>query len=251
MDYDEVIVNEHYRDEITEEIVNRILNKPGKLTPRDLDTILEYYGMSLSDLVNRIRSRQHSHQENLKRTGRTEVVTKNMEPNESYTTITIPLLCNESPTKKATSSPKKRTSSSGSKSKSSKKKRHSSRPKVSFSTVKKIIGKKKFTSTDLKKLAHHYNVSVKNAIPEVWFAAAKKGHLLIMKELYKNGHVRDLSMTNRKGITAEEIAEDNRRGHIARWLTSTTTKKVPIGDESDYHFRQAYSDDSYNSSDSD
>lgn len=240
MDYDEVIVNEDYHDEVTEEFVNGVINKPGPLTPRELDLILRYFGMTLGDLLDRIkRIKQIRMPDNKDDDEHEHEYLVNEEDDGSYITITVPLLCNTPPPAVPTSPRKTRRKR---RSKRTTRPRSKTKKGPAFATIKKIVNKKKFTNTDLKKLAQHYSVPKKEGITAIWFAAAKKGHLYIMKQLQKNGHVKDVNITNRKGLTAEEIAEDHNRGHVSKWLTGTSTKHVPIGDKSDYKFSQAFSD---------
>lgn len=222
MNYDEVIVNKDFKngtDRATAQDIERIINKPGKLTKSDLKVIAGFFGLTLKDLVNEVRKTSQE---------------KQSEYSES---ITVPLPMEIQPISK--SKPKSKTK---------KKKRRSSNKKspkktVTYAKIKKIVNKKKIPKHEMKLLCWHYNIPIRKGIQGVWFAAAKKGHIYIMKCLHKKGHIDDVNLTNEKGITAQQIAEKNRRGHISKWLSSESTQKVDISKNSGYrHFKQTYSD---------
>jgi len=121
-----------------------------------------------------------------------------------------------------------------------KKKVPKSPPKrVSFQKVQQIVKKKKIADHERKLLAIHYSVPVRFKIEGVWFAAAKKGHIQVMKQLYKNGHITDTNITNNHGQTAQQIAETNGRGHVAKWLQEESTQTVDLYVPRPRYFRQS------------
>ena len=224
MNFSQVIVNENYS---TSNEIQNIINKPGKLTSEDLDKVCKYFNMTLNELMSKVKKNS----KNYKKIKKTPLAPPVPEYSEKIV-ICLPMSIQPKPKLK----PKLKKKSKSPKTPKNKKR------KLSYRRLKTIVNKKKISKHETKLLTFQYNIPIKRGLSGVWFAAAKKGHIYVMKTLYKNGHIKDVNITNKNGITAQEIAEGNKRGHIAKWLSSQSIQKVDISKNSGYKIKQTHSD---------
>jgi transcriptional regulator with XRE-family HTH domain len=226
--------------------IEHILKKTEKLTMEDLQRACKYFHISVEELL---RQAKESKKKRLRESLRGGVPSRGYSPDNSDTEtddrsgsgeddseiknsrIRIPL---------PVDSPLKRSVNKKKASPLKKKSPKSPIKVVSFQRIKKIVSKKKIPKHEMKLLCIHYSIPVKSGITGVWFSAAKKGHIFVMKQLYKKGHIDEINITDDKGMTAEQIADKNKRGHIAKWLQSESIQTVALHVPKPYHFKQQY-----------
>lgn len=232
--------------------IEHILKKTEKLTMEDLQRACKYFHISIEELLRQAKeSKKKRLRESL---SRSSVPSRGYSPDNSDTEtddrssdhsnhsgeddseiknsrIRIPL---------PVDSPLKRSVNKKKASPLKKKSPKSPIKVVSFQRIKKIVSKKKIPKHEMKLLSIHYSIPVKSGITGIWFAAAKKGHIFVMKQLYKKGHIDEINITDDKGMTAEQIADKNKRGHIAKWLQTESIQTVALHVPKPYHFKQQY-----------
>jgi hypothetical protein len=237
----DLVVNESIENVPTFTEVNKILTKSSKLTSNDLIKICKYYNLTPIQLFKKLRNTFEEESKN----SDSECSIDNSSSlddekdsinkfNEEKIIVILPQDEHDKPKTKTASQTKHKTASP-------KKKLEKS---ISFSKIKSIVGKKKINKNDLRLLSQHYKTRIKDGLDGIWFSAAEKGHLFILKKLYSNKHIKDTNITNKTGKTAQQIAEINNRGHISKWLASESTQNIIIGHDTGYHFKQTHSSDS-------
>ena len=202
--------------------IHDLINSSKKLTLKDLHKICKYYGITVDQLAEKILSRRVK---------------------EGYTEIVVVKLPLAKPPPKKLSSTKKKLIKKISKKKKKK------LPKIEYKTVRRLSSKRKIKPNEIRKMALYYNTRYNDGIKAIWFAAAKKGNLDVMKNLYKYKHIKDPDVTDDSGLCAEQLAEQKGHKKIKKWLLKIDVKKINISrDKDDYEFIQIDSNDDEDSS---
>jgi hypothetical protein len=219
--------------------VDKILTKSSKLTSNDLIKICKYYNLTPIQLFRKIRDTLEDEHKNHRDSGdnrdsgkcNNTIDSSNIEYKGERIVVYLPQDEKDKPKPKVVS-PKRKSP------------KKTPKP-VSFTKIKSIVGKKNITKDDLRILSRHYKTRIKDGIGGIWFSAAQKGHLFILKKLNNiNKHIKDTNLTDKNGKTAQQIAESNNRGHVSKWLARQSTQHINIGPDTSYYFKQTHSSDS-------
>ena len=121
--------------------------------------------------------------------------------------------------------------------------------KVNYRTVQRIVSKKTINDNELQKLLRFYQLPSTNkpSINDVWFAAIKKGHLFVLKQLHRHHVINVHTIVDKRNQTSEQVASRNEK--IAKWLSDISTKKVNVIKKHNFHIKQKYSSTTTESSD--